>query len=102
MSVLQQVLGLLPKSNERKVKQLKKKGRKTDNDKLTPLEGKGGEFPNYYVKVFRVGEDGKRTYSKIVTQEKADRLLNGFKAVTHEGKEVRVPLKRKFITLEEE
>lgn len=56
------------------------------------------ELPNYYVKVIRVPDDkNKHHYSKIVTQEKADRLLNGIKAMDVDGNKIRVPLKRKYI-----
>jgi len=52
---------------------------------------------NYYVKLYRVADKGKRTYSKIVTKEKADRLLSGLKVKNVDGEIITIPLKRKFV-----
>jgi len=62
-----------------------------------PIRGKHKPKHNHYVKLYRVADKGKRTYSKIVTQEKADRLLNGKQMVSKDGEVVRVPFKRKFV-----
>ena len=63
-----------------------------------PIIGKHKPTTNYYQKVYRVpDEQRKRTYSKIVTQKKADRLLTGKKMVRPDGSEITVPLKRKFV-----
>lgn len=51
----------------------------------------------FYVKLYRVADKDKRTYSKIVTKEKADRLLNGLKVKNVDGSIITIPLKRKFV-----
>jgi len=62
-----------------------------------PIRDKHTPKQNYYAKLYRVADKGKRTYSKIVKQEKADRLLNGKQMVGKDGVVVRVPLKRKYV-----
>ena len=54
---------------------------------------------NTHVMVMRVPDErGKHHYSKRVTVQKADRLINGKTMINREtGERVRVPLKRKYI-----
>ena len=63
-----------------------------------PIVGKNEPNHSYYQKVYRVPDSkSKRTYSKIVNQEKAQRLIVGKQLVSRDGTVVDVPLKRVFI-----
>lgn len=64
-----------------------------------PIIGEKKPTTNHYVKVYKVpNEKGKRTYSKIVTRAKAERLVKGRVAIDNTtGKRVRVPLSRTFV-----